>query len=494
VAPVSTTTNLKITIPLAGAIASAHARRPAYVSASTQSLTIDITPHLSNTSVSGFPITENLTSTSPGCASTQNGTVCTIALTLTPGNYDATLTTFDGTGGTGNQLSAGQDLPFTVVLNQANTIPLVLGGIPVSIRVVGGTGVTAGHLSIFTLAGNSTGMLDVYGVDADGNTIVGGGGPAVTATSSDATQVTVTAPTAAAPSAVGVTTLTATAIAHLTATITPAGGSPFSQAITVQTSSVPLLYIASSQGHIFDLTGREITPAGSDISTAFNGPGGEAVAYNASNGFVYMADQGTTTSSILAFDRNGTQQPLNAAASGLPTIFGMVLDPNNGWLYAGGEGFAFDAAGNAHALSSTLYTYYGLTFDPQHNVIVDGTQTYNAAGMLGSTLPFTGQIDGGVVYNAYNGWFYVATVYPTMVLAYDTNGNPQTLSGTFIDNSSEQIGGITADPVTGNIYLATNASKTYGFDHNGNPLPPPWHDIVGVGAGSGIAGLGLIPP
>jgi hypothetical protein len=81
------------------------------------------------------------------------------------------------------------------------------------------------------------------------------------------------------------------------------------------------------------------------------------------------------------------------------------------------------------------------------------------------------------------------------VTAYDTSGNPQVLSGNFIDNSTtDQIGGIAADPATGNIYLATNASKTYGFDRNGNPLPAPWHTIVGTGSGSGTAGLALIPP
>jgi hypothetical protein len=417
-----------------------------------------------------------------------------MALTLTPGAYDATLTTFDGANGTGNELSAGQDLPFTVVLNQANTIPLVLGGIAVGMRIAGGTGVTAGHLSVYTLAGNSTGVLDVYGIDADGNTIVGAA-PAITATTSDATQITVTAPTTAAPNAVGISTLNATAVARVTATVTPAIGGPFSQTVLVQSSSVPLLYIAASQGHIFDLTGSEITPAGSDFSTVFNGPGGEGIAYDAGNGFIYVSEEGATASSILAFDRNGNQQPLNAAASGLPSIFGIVLNPNNGLIYAAGENSAFDVSGNAHGLSTTLpFIGYNITFDPQHNVVVDGTETFNATGTLQSTLPFTGQIDGGVAYNAYNGWFYVATVYPTMVRVYDTNGNPQTLTGTFIDNSTEQIGAITADPVTGNIYLATNARKTYGFDHNGNPLPPPWHNIIGVGAGSGAAGLGLIPP
>jgi DNA-binding beta-propeller fold protein YncE len=469
------------------------------VSSSTQSITIDITPHLGSTPVTGFPVTENLTSTSPGCTSTQSGTVCTMTLTLTPGAYDATLTTFDGTNGTGNQLSAAQDLPFTVVLNQSNTIPLVLGGILASMQLVAGAGVTAQHLSVFTLAGNASGALEAYGIDADGNTIIGAGGPAVTATTSDATQITVAAPTANAPNTIGMATLNNTAIAHITATVTPAtgNGSPLSQTVTVQASSVPLLYIASNQGHVFDLTGTEITPAASAFATVFNGPGGEAIAYNPNNGFLYVSAEGVGSSSILAFDRSGNQQTLNAATTGLPAIGGMVLDPDNDLLYAAflsSESFAFDASGNAHPLSATLPFTFGITFDPQHHVIVDGTGTYDATGSLQSTLPFTGQIDGGVAYNAYNGWFYVATVYPTMVLAYDTSGNPQTLTGTFLDNSTEQIGAITADPVTGNIYLATNARKTYGFDHNGNPLPPPWHDIIGVGAGSGAAGLGLIPP
>jgi hypothetical protein len=423
-----------------------------------------------------------------------------MTLTLTPGAYDATLTTFDGTNGTGNQLSAAQDLPFTVVLNQANTIPLVLGGIATSMQLVAGAGVTAQHLSVFTLAGNASGAIDAYGVDADGNTIIGAGGPTVTATTSDATQVTVTAPTSNAPNTIGMATLNNTAIAHITATVTPAvgSGSPLSQTVTIQASSVLLLYIASNQGHVFDLTGTEITPAASAFATVFSGPGGEAIAYNPNNGFLYVSAEGVGSSSIFAFDRSGNQQTLNAATTGLPAIGGMLLDPDNDLLYAAfisNEPEAFDASGNAHALSATLPFTYGMTFDPQHHVIVDGTGTYDVTGTLQSTLPFTGQIDGGVAYNAYNGWFYVATVYPTMVLAYDTSGNPQPLTGTFIDNSpTDQIGAITADPVTGNIYLATNARKTYGFDHNGNPLPPPWHDIVGVGAGSGAAGLALIPP
>ena len=68
------------------------------------------------------------------------------------------------------------------------------------------------------------------------------------------------------------------------------------------------------------------------------------------------------------------------------------------------------------------------------------------------------------------------------------------MGGTFIDNSSEQIGGIGTDPLTGNVFLATNYNNTYGFDQNGNALSALWHTINGAGAASGAAGIALILP
>jgi hypothetical protein len=494
-----TTANIEITVPRA-ASANAHARTPAYLSSSTQSVTINVTPNLSTTPLPGFPMTANLTSTSSGCSSTQSGTLCVVPLTLAPGTYDATLSTFDGTNATGNKLSAAQDVPFTVVLNQTNTIPLVLGGTPASMQIVAGTGVTVASLSVYTLAANSTGTLDVYGVDADGNTIIGAGAPTVTATTSSVTQIAITQPTATSPNVVGVSTLSSSAIADVTLTITPAsgaGGSTLSKTAVVQASFVPLLYIASSQGHVFDLTGTEITVPGSAFATAFSGAGGTGLTYDPNNGLLYATEstQGNTVGEILAFDRSGNLQTLNAADSSItPDVGGIVFDPISNLLYVGNESTAYDPSGNPQAISTQLPYTYNLSFNTQTQQIVDGTKTFNAAGSLQSTLPFTGQIDAGAIYNPYNGLYYVATVYPTAVTAYNASGTPQTLSGTFINGSSEQIGGIVADAATGNIYLATNARNTYGFDSNGNPLPLPWHTITTVGAGSGAAGLVLAPP
>jgi hypothetical protein len=490
-----TSAALKIVVPNVSATA-ASKRRAAYVSSATQSLTIDITSSPSQAALPGFPMTVNVTPSSTGCASTASGTVCTFALDLAVGAYNATVTAFDGHNGTGDQLSAAQSVPFTVVQNQTNTLPLVLGGTPASIVIAAGSNVAAAHLSVYTLPGNASGTLMAYGVDADGDTIVGPGTPTITATTDDATQITVTQPTSAAPNAIGLTSLGARAIAHITATETPlagAGGATLSQTITVQAPSLPLLYLATYGMFVFDMTGTNITPAGSAFANLNVGPGGSGLTYDTANGFLYAADQNGASSFVLAFDRNGNQQPLNAGASGLPSIGGLAYDPSTGWIYATGENFALDATGNQHALTTTLPFFYGPTYDPQQNAILDGAELYNGNGTAQSGYGFTGQF-WSATYNAFNGWFYVATVYPTMVTAYDTSGAVQTLSGTFIDNSTEQIGAIVADPTSGNIFIATNASKTYGFDSNGNPLPPPWHTIVGKGSASGAAGLAITPP
>jgi hypothetical protein len=366
-------------------------------------MTLDIKPHLSQTSLPGYPLTVNLTASSAGCAPAANGTVCNVAFNATPGTYDATLATFDAVNARGNQLSAAQSVPVTVVQNQANTVPLVLGGTPVSIALVASSSqVAAAHLTVFTLTGNASGTLAAYGLDADGNTIVGAGSPTVTATSDDPTQITVTQPAAAAPSAIGLTSLGASAIAHITATITPitgAGGASFSKTITVEAPAVPLLYIATSGVHVFDMTGTEITPAGTAFASLNVGPGGSGIAYDTANGFIYAADQVSNgTSFVMAFDRNGNQQTLSAAATGLPIIGGLAFNPTNGWIYAAAENFALDAGGNQHALNSTVAFSYNPTYDPQHNVIVSGTQQYDPNGNVHGSLAFAGQVTG-LAYN-----------------------------------------------------------------------------------------------
>jgi hypothetical protein len=191
------TLKLAITIP-AKTTASAI-RRPAYISPSTQSITVAITGTATQT------VTANLTPTSSGCSSTLASTVCVLTLTLGPGTYNAAVSTFDGANATGNELSAGQDIGFTIVAGATNTINIVLNGIPASLTLLPATAaiVATGGPTSFTLNGIVPGKLQAEALDADGNIIAGAGAPAFSVSQTGGASFTLTNPTSTAPNTIG---------------------------------------------------------------------------------------------------------------------------------------------------------------------------------------------------------------------------------------------------------------------------------------------------
>ncbi len=184
--------NASIVIHIPAAAVSTSSGRPAYVSASTQSIAIAITP---NGGCSGCTaattVKQNLTPSSAGCTTGAGGTTCTIALLLNPGSYTANVTTYDATGETGNVLSSNQAVPMTIALNTANMIPMILNGIPASTSlsmlsspsgsIIKGIGTALNPATIYLDAGTSATLL-VTPLDADGNAIVGAGAPTITVT------------------------------------------------------------------------------------------------------------------------------------------------------------------------------------------------------------------------------------------------------------------------------------------------------------------------
>lgn len=136
-------------------------RKPAYVSASTQSASYSFAPS------SGSPTTiiANLTPSSPGCsvAPPTFSVVCSTSLNLAPGTYAATIVTYDGPNGTGNLLSRATTNA-VVHLGQANAINMSLGGVPTSF---------IGTLPIFEGGQGMQPGLGIFGNDASGNTIFG---------------------------------------------------------------------------------------------------------------------------------------------------------------------------------------------------------------------------------------------------------------------------------------------------------------------------------
>ena len=190
--------------------ASTMLRRPAYVSPATQSMTLSVTGTGTTANPAGFPMTVGLTPSSSDCTSSLAGTTCTVALSLSSGKYKASISTFDGANGAGNELSTDQGVAFTVTANANNVVPMTLSGIPAQIDP--------------TYLGS--GKFMVVALDADNNYIVGAGAPTFTVakSGSGSSVVTITQPTTAAPNAFSIAA--STTLGSETLTITagyPAG-------------------------------------------------------------------------------------------------------------------------------------------------------------------------------------------------------------------------------------------------------------------------------
>jgi streptogramin lyase len=190
-----------------------------YISPATQSIAIAITPS------SGPAIDENadLTAASnPGdCTqSLVSPLICTVTLTLDPGSYTASFTTYDGllqspgdadSPPTGHPLSANQSVPLSIAAGQANQINVALDGIPAGVVLVpsanstlfGSAAAGFGANKCGSIHGNAE-QVSVYGVDADGNYILGAGTPVPSLTSNSAVIVVSTP----APSSPNTFTLT----------------------------------------------------------------------------------------------------------------------------------------------------------------------------------------------------------------------------------------------------------------------------------------------
>ena len=474
-----TTTTLSITIPRAASDA-ALTRAAAYISSSTQSVKVDIKPHGSGTSISGYPTTANLTATSAGCVSTVTSTVCNLVLKLAPNNYDATLTMYSGTGGSGSQLSAAQTMPLNVVEGQPNDVPIALGGIPASVKILAGGGSVAATDLVFTLPASMSGTLAAYGVDAAGNVILGAGAPTMSATTDNGTFVSVTQPTAAAPNSVGVSTLTTNAIAHVTVTATPVSGTgtgPVTNTVTVQVPTRSILYFASSGIHVYDATGRALaTWSGSSPIVS--------LTYDSANQRIFGMVQ-SSPSSIIAYTKTGVAIPLNSGAtvSGYGTA--MAFDPANNRIYYStttSPAAAIDGDGNQIALSGAINANYAMIYDPIRNQIQTAAGAYNADGTsAGSTFFSSSTI--ALSYSPSSGYYYDGTVYPTSMVLYNSAGTALSNCSSFpLNGQTEQIVSVGADPQDGDFYVLTNYGNITGWDQNCNALGAPWSAPTGLGA------------
>jgi hypothetical protein len=296
-----------------------------FISPSTQSMTVNVAGTDGTPTPAGFPKTVDLTPSSAGCASSLASTLCELTLTLPAGHYLATIGTYDQTGGTGNVLSAAQSVPFTVVVGQGNAIALTLGGYPATITA---TPLEPGYLqagvSGLKLYGPAPQALLVEAQDADGNTIVGAGAPAIGVTSGTPSQLSATAPATASPNVVTLQASTTgrpaavtPGVVTLNLSATPAtgsGGSTMTAAVSVQ-----ILHSA-----LFVAVCASSAPCASGENFILGYYDGNTFAASQNVGF----DLNTIVLSGIAVDGNGTLYATINGSSVVPYNIANVLGGN----------------------------------------------------------------------------------------------------------------------------------------------------------------------
>jgi virginiamycin B lyase len=299
-----------------------------YISPATQSIEIETTL----TGDAPVQANANLTpANNPGCtASLVSTLICTVTLSLEPGAYTGTFTTFDGplSGGggasdpaTGNQLSAAQSVPFTIAAGQSNQINISLDGIPTAAAIVpaANSSLNGNMANGFTATKCGTDSpnsekVNVFGIDADQNLIIGPGAPQVQLESSNPGLMAVASPSPQSPNTFTLShpiSNSSQAPVSLTATVTP----------------------SASSGGTTQVTGTNVAVSGGSgicgFITEYSVPGQSDPAgiTTGSDGVMYFADindklGSVTTAGVITEQATlANSSPLNPAADASGNIW-----------------------------------------------------------------------------------------------------------------------------------------------------------------------------
>ena len=505
---------VSVVINIPKATVSSSKTRPNYISPATQSLTLIV----KRGATVALSETANLTPTSSGCASTLASTQCTLTLSLDPGSYTASLSTYDGTNGTGNVLSAGQNVPFTVVAGTNNAIPLTLSGVPASFIVTPQNNVTSGsYAQGFTIAGMQAQTFLVNTLDADGNTIVGAGAPTLAVAMTSGSGWTIANPTATLPNTFAITPATtqnSAATLQITASFSDSTCS-LSNAVCTVTFNVkndlPTLFVAacstSGCGGGSDAVlvyAPPYTGTPTTITSSIDGPeqlalDGSQDLYvaNTSGGtiYAYSLPYGSPFAGIGGAVRgvqvmpNGTMLVTTALAGPSQTIFEYssifaattnilalspsatnqavaVLDANgNAWLQESTDALSelLPPQGDGGATTTTVpsTTIEAFVVSPAGNVYVAGT-TLVALGAAGSTLTGYTLTSGhayGVTYDP-SGDAIAATTSGVLIVSPSASLLTTITSGVSIATPTQSAGQIIACDDGYDIFVANTGAQT----------------------------------
>jgi len=336
------------------------ARAPKYVSPATQSIAISFTPAAGGATQT---FNQNLTPSTPGCvASLVSPLICTVTLSVGPGNYVATFTTYDGVldgndAPQGNILSENQGVAVTVASGKTNDVNVTLQGVPVSVAIaaVGGTASARGATAFTIDKCFTTQKFEIVGVDADGNYILGPGAPTASLTGGTGI-LTIAGPAQANPN---LFTLTRTGLpaglttVPLSATLTPGtGGPPAAPATTLAlTFNTSNCGVDSIVGSGFNTPVDAVSDAHGNVYVVDVAAGVEEVA-NGGTTAVPVAPGHFTTPTALTIDQSGDLFVTDATLESVQEISASraVTTVATGFVFP--TGIAITPGGNLYVADS----------------------------------------------------------------------------------------------------------------------------------------------
>ena len=440
---------LKVTIRIPATGASAAARKPAYVSPSTNGIAITVYPALATPPPSPTAVAD-VSASSPNCTNNPDGSrTCQISVQAPIGNDFFIVTTYDQVpaGGVpqGAQLSTAT-LQYQVRAGQVNTLPLTLNGIIATV-VLGPTG-------YLVPASPQTLSLSVNAKDADGNIIIGPGNyssPISLSISGDPNGTTTLSLSQVTSPATSALTINYNGGNIATVTITGAAAGAISATTTLQRNSsgtgVQLLvpgyntqafYYVSNADSVLRFAANanfNVTPTSSLVS-GLNGRGialdnaGNLITADSNQGINIYAPGSSTPARTIAGNLTQMCFPNGVVADASTNIY--VIDSCNKI-----EVFAAGASGNVAPLRVIQGAATGLnnpwagSFDAAGNLYVTSRQNFSvvefAPGAGGNVAPVA-TISGA------------ATLLPSQFgpegIAVDSAGN---INVSVLDNGGNRI-------------------------------------------------------
>jgi len=372
-------------------------RKPLYISPATLSISLSLST-VNGATPSPLPSVQvvNVTGASGGCTTTSGTTTCTATMNLPVGTDVITVATYDASGASGNLLSQ-QIYSAAVTAGSANAFSFALdanpGNATISVSSTGSaTGSQNSGFSMITTGGAQTFAASL--TDADGDTIVGTGGPTLSAVSHSTGVVTVS---------MSGNTLTITPVsagtASITVTATPANsqsggdglssnGVSFNVTITPPTMyAVSSNSVSSSGGYVslFTVNGSSLSTYGGPITLS---SGAWPILTFDGSGNLYDAD--LVDNELLYFPYAQLSQ---TTPSSTLTITGNVNGPNGVAVSADGT----VAIANAGSPQLSLFSSGSTSSEGAYAVTAGVTQWNDRSGSGNTATQSTSSNDPSYV-------------------------------------------------------------------------------------------------